>query len=89
MLVAQSKKLDRLQAKIDELTEQLDNKIIILNRAGSISQAAMALSHVFDNAQAAADLYVQSVCDAADRYAQELRREAEERYGLPDGKDGA
>lgn len=61
MLYEQSRRMDEQQVRIDELNEQLANKIMIMENAGSIADAALQLSEIFDVAQEAADAYVGSV----------------------------
>lgn len=61
MLYEQSRRMDEQQVRIDELNEQLANKIMIMENAGSIADAALQLSEIFDVAQEAADAYVDSV----------------------------
>ncbi len=51
----------RLQNEVDELKQELANRQIVIERAGSIADAALALNHIFEVAQAAADDYLNSV----------------------------
>ena len=44
-----------------ELEQQLADRTLRLEKAGSIAEAALALNHVFEDAQAAADAYLSSV----------------------------
>lgn len=43
------------------LRSQLDDRRIKVEKAGSIAEAALALNHVFEAAQAAADQYLKEV----------------------------
>ncbi len=61
MLLEQSKLLDSRQAEIDSLRSELENKNILLENAGSIAEAALKISGVFEAAQRAADIYLESV----------------------------
>ena len=61
ILLAQSREIDALKAKNEALTRQLESRRIDLEQAGSIAQAALQLNHIFEKAQAAADLYVENV----------------------------
>lgn len=49
------------QQQIDALRRALDERLLVLDEAGSIAQAAMELSGVFQASQTAADQYLQSV----------------------------
>lgn len=73
-----------LTRKNEELAALLSDRRTHIEKAGSIAEAALALQHIFEAAQAAADLYVDEVRDAnadADRRAREIldaaRREAD------------
>ncbi len=50
-----------LRDKLQEAERQLENRKIQIAESGSIAEAALALSGVFEAAQAAADLYLQSI----------------------------
>ena len=53
----------KLTAENEMLRRQLEDRRIRLQKAGSIADAALALSGVFEAAQKAADLYLQSLQD--------------------------
>lgn len=61
MLLEQSKEVEFLKKQNQILTEQLKQRRIILENAGSIAEAAMELNHIFEIAQKTADQYVESV----------------------------
>ncbi len=61
MLLEQSRLLDSRQAEIDRLKAELENKNILLENSGSIAEAALKISGVFEAAQRAADIYLESV----------------------------
>lgn len=44
-----------------ELKAKLNDRTIKIEQSGSIAEAALALSHVFDAAQEAADLYLEQI----------------------------
>lgn len=54
-------KTDELTAENDKLREQLDERIIKLDKSGSIAEAALSLNSVFEAAQNAANQYLESV----------------------------
>lgn len=54
-------KTDELTAENEKLTNQLNERIIKINEAGSIAEAALSLSSIFEAAQMAADQYLESV----------------------------
>lgn len=76
---------EELKAEIHSLQAQLADRIIKMENAGSIAEAALALNGVFDAAQAAAEQYLVSIQKSsaeAERTASEIigeaRREAQD-----------
>lgn len=61
LLVEQAKEIEELQERVNELEGKLQRREINLSEAGSIAEAALAISKVFDEAQAAANVYLNSV----------------------------
>ena len=61
LLIEQGKKVNDLQARLDEATEKLASRQIQLEQAGSIAEAALRLNHIFEDAQAAADQYLENI----------------------------
>lgn len=61
LMLAQSQEIDDLRAEIETLRAELARREIILQNAGSIAEAALALNRVFEQAQAAADQYLENV----------------------------
>ena len=61
LLLAQSEENEALQARIDELEEELRNRDIIIANAGTIADAAFQLNGVFDAAGAAAVQYLENI----------------------------
>lgn len=66
LLVEQAKEIEELQERVNELEGKLQRREINLSEAGSIAEAALAISKVFDEAQAAADVYLNNVKRLAD-----------------------
>lgn len=61
LLVDQAKEIEKLQGRVNELEDKLQRREINLSEAGSIAEAALAISKVFDEAQIAADAYLNNV----------------------------
>ena len=53
--------LDWLKKENKDLKEQIDNKRIALEKSGSIAQAALEVTGIFESAQKAADVYLENV----------------------------
>ena len=80
MMLALSKENEQLRESVMKLQKDAENRIIAVERAGSLAEAALQLSGVFAAAQAACDAYTENV---RYRYANQdeicRRREAETR----------
>ena len=61
LTVRLSEENDRLRTENDGLRARLDEKVIQLSEAGSIAEASLRLSGVFEAAQNAADIYLMSL----------------------------
>ena len=61
VLLAQSKKIDRLQAQLKETKEKLAEKELMISEAGSIAEASLVLNNIFADAQKAADQYLYNI----------------------------
>lgn len=61
MLLAQVKENEKLKMSLKEMQAQLDSRQIMINRAGSIAEAALQLNGVFQAAEAAAAQYLENV----------------------------
>ena len=61
MLLEQYRENEQLQSQIKQLQEQMEQREIVIDNAGSIAEAAMQLNGVFDSAQKACDQYAESV----------------------------
>lgn len=61
IMLAQSQEIDQLKKELTETKEELANQKINLEKAGSIAEASLRLTNVFEEAQKAADLYLKNV----------------------------
>lgn len=61
LLLSQSREIERLKSELDAAKEKLENKKITISQSGSIAEAAMKLTNIFEEAQKAADLYLENV----------------------------
>lgn len=61
MLIAQSKEVQTLQAKLSTAETALRKREITIDKAGSIAEAALQLNGVFDSAQAACAQYMENI----------------------------
>ena len=61
LLLDERRENERLRAELKRAHEQLDDRAIRLEKAGSIAEAALRLNGVFEAAEAAAVQYVENV----------------------------
>lgn len=61
MLIMQSKKIDHLQAELEEAQQKLAKRDLEIKESGSIAEASIKINNVFANAQIAAEQYLENV----------------------------
>lgn len=61
LLLEMSKEKERLEDELEAANEKLKNRMIVIEKAGSIAEAAMELNNIFELAQRTADQYLESV----------------------------
>ena len=72
LLVVQTERADKLQAKLDAAENQLAERQLQLSSLGSIAEASLQLNGVFQAAQQAADQYM----EAAKKHAKQIEEDA-------------
>ena len=80
IMLRQGQEIDRLRDRGAELEEKLESKEIIIDNAGSLAEASLALTAIFEEAQKAADIYLSNVS----RISSDRR---EDLYAGGDGND--
>lgn len=61
IMLAQSEEIDRLRKELAEKDRLLQDRQIAIAESGSIAEASLKLTKVFEEAQEAADLYLDNV----------------------------
>lgn len=61
IMVAQSKEIERLQEELARTKKELENKKIAIENAGTLAEAALKLTHIFEAADEAAKIYLDNV----------------------------
>ena len=61
LLLEQKKRNDTLEAELEEVKKQLESRDILISESGSIAEAALKLSGIFEDAQKAADMYLNNI----------------------------
>ena len=67
IMLAQSKEIDSLRAQLAEAKAKLEDRRIRIQESGSIAEASLKLTQIFEEAQKAADLYVENVKRSAEK----------------------
>ena len=75
LLLTQSKEMDRLKEELAEARKQLEERSILLEKSGSLADASLAIFHVLEDAQKAADLYLENIRSGHYRKDEELQQE--------------
>ena len=78
LLIMQTERADDLQKQLDEAKEALESRNIHLADLGSVAEAALHLSGVFEAAQSAADMYINAAKEQAEQILEEARQKAGE-----------
>lgn len=65
LLLSQIERADELEAKLAETEEKLKSRRLAEQQAGSLAEAALKLSGIFEAAQEAADIYLENVAAAS------------------------
>ena len=72
LLIVQTERAEKLQVKLEDAEEKLKDRELKMTSLGSMAEASLQLSGVFQAAQVAADQYI----DAAKKKAEEIEEAA-------------
>jgi TusA-related sulfurtransferase len=61
VLLAQTREMEQLKAELNSKNELLEKREINISESGSIAEAALRLSGIFEDAQRAADTYLAEI----------------------------
>jgi hypothetical protein len=61
LLTIQSAENERLKRQLEEVQQKLEDRTILIERSGSIAEAALRINEVFEAAQRAADQYLYNI----------------------------
>ena len=79
IMLAQSREIDSLREELAEANRKLEDKRIKLKESGSIAEASLKLTRIFEEAQKAADMYVENVRRRAGRKEAALKDDPQDR----------
>ena len=60
LMLEQSREIDRLREELEKTKAELADKQIRIANSGSIAEASLAVTKIFEEAQRAADLYLEN-----------------------------
>ena len=78
LLIVQTDRADKLQAKLDIAEKQLANQELQISSLGSIAEASLQLKGVFQAAQDAADMYIVAAKKRAEEIEDDAHKKAAE-----------
>ena len=61
IMLAQGEEIDRLRAQVAELEEKLKDRELLVEECGSLAEASIQVTKVFEEAQKAADIYLENI----------------------------
>ena len=61
IMLRQSEEIDELRAQVADLQAKLDDRDFQFNRIGSIAEASLAVTNIFQEAEKAAKLYLENI----------------------------
>ncbi len=79
LLILQMEENESLCRQLEEARQEVADRRILLDRAGSIAEAALAIQHIFEAADMAAALYLENVRYLAQRASPEQGQTGEQK----------
>lgn len=79
LLIMQTDRVEQLQHRLEEAERELKEQNIRLSELGSIAEASLQLSGIFEAAQKAADIYLKEARLRAEKEASDIVAHAEEK----------
>lgn len=75
IILAQTKRIEELETELKKTNSELNSKKIAIEESGSIAEAILKLSDIFNVAQTTADKYVNTVKDNNKKYEIKMQKE--------------
>lgn len=75
IILAQTKRIEELETELKKTNSELNSKKIAIEESGSIAEAILKLSDIFNVAQTTADKYVNAVKDNNKKYEIKMQKE--------------
>ena len=78
LLLEQRKEMETLRRQIDQLQEQLQQRQITIDQSGTLAEAALKLSGIFDAAETACQYYTENIRNLSGRQEEICRKMEQE-----------
>lgn len=78
MLLTLRKENEQLRQQLDHARKQLENRSIEIENSGSLAEASLRLSGVFEAAQAACEQYAENMRQRMEQQERETKKKCEE-----------
>lgn len=75
IVLEQTKRIEELEDELSKVNKKLEDKKIIIEQSGSIAEATVKLSDIFNKAQLLADDYVKNVKENINKYQKKKEKE--------------
>ena len=75
IILAQTKRIEELETELKKTNSELNSKKIAIEESGSIAEAILKLSDIFNVAQTTADKYVNAAKDNNKKYEIKMQKE--------------
>ena len=72
ILLEQTKRIRELEDELEKANEKLESKKVVFKNAGSLADAALQLSGIFNTAQEAATIYLSNIKELKEKGEKEL-----------------
>lgn len=86
ILINQNNKIDELTLELDETKKKLEDKEIIINESGSLAEASLKLSKIFESADASAKLYLDNISKLKENLEKKIKEVDELKSKLKESK---
>ncbi len=61
IMLRQGEEIDALRARVEELEAELEDRIFKIDRVGSIAEASLMVTKIFEEAEKAARIYLENI----------------------------
>ncbi len=74
ILLEQTKRIRELEEELEKANEKLESKKVIFKNAGSLADAALQLSGIFNTAQEAATIYLSNIKELKEKSEEDIEK---------------